>query len=287
MLICQSTRATPVRTLRTTYDGQGSVGDWTVLNSANASASFGIVALPPQSLVFNPIITNETPTTNTTSTTNSTTPPLFPTDPAPPPPSETEPTEPSTPVGAIVGGAVGGFAVLAGLIGYIVFFVLRRRKQASTSPSPAAGMVQHQSSPEFDPGRNSTAPSYFAPAPGAGINEVYDTKYRSPIMTTVHEGSGSGPSSPSRSPALVQEGQHSPPPPLFMAAFNSAPARQGESRYSAPPPPHPLHAATGEQVYYPPPVEREARAPTPTAELGVRSPVPQVGPDGRALYEAA
>lgn len=70
----------------------------------------------------------------------------------------------STPVGAIVGGVIGGVAVLA-IIAFGVFFILRRSKKPDpASPPPAPETVQnHHPSPFPNP---SPGPANLSPSPG-------------------------------------------------------------------------------------------------------------------------
>lgn len=74
------------------------------------------------------------------------------------------PSGSSTPVGAIVGGVVGGVAVLA-LIAFGVFFIIRRNKKPDPpSPPPAPETAQqHPPSPFPNP---SPGPANLSPSPG-------------------------------------------------------------------------------------------------------------------------
>lgn len=270
LYLCAGINYTDVGQLRSTWDGQPSSGIWTTMNAEQASASFGVEdGVRPLSLVLTTAASSSTSSSTTTSSA-----PAIVTTPVSPPPAEK-----TTPLGAIIGGAVGGFAVLAAL-GAGIFFCLRRRKSRATAqqhPHVGPGMVQYH--PQPPPGSNepgSPAPTYFAP--GATSNKAYDAKYAQPA---VYEQPPSGPSSPSP----VYREQYSPPP-MSAPAFNSAPPPPAESRYQAyQPPPPPLQVVPGGQVYYPPPVERNATSPGP-AELGIRSPLPGTV-NGRPLYEAA
>lgn len=269
--MCTDTSYTYAGIMRTTYDGQPLSESWTTLNSEQASASFGYVAAGQAPLSLLPTTSTSTTSTSSSSTTSS---------PSSPATSTTPPSPPEkAPLGAIVGGAVGGFAVLAAL-GAGVFFCLRRRKNRETTqsyPQAGPGMVHYHTQPPSnanEPG--SPAPTYFAP--GMAGNKAYDAKYAQPA---VYEQPPSGPSSPSP----VYREQYSPPT-MSAPAFNSAPPPPAESRYQAyQPPPPPLQVVPGGQVYYPPPAERNTTSPGP-AELGVRSPLPGTV-NGRPLYEAA
>lgn len=90
----------------------------------------------------------------------------------------------STPIGAIVGGAVGGVAVLA-LIGFLVWFLVRRNKKADVPDQPAPAMAQAGGYPSPPP----------AGAPG------YDPRYSYAATTGPISPTTGGYPSPVGSPA--------------------------------------------------------------------------------------
>lgn len=120
----------------------------------------------------------------------SSTEPVFSTIPPPPPPSRLPPPNHHN-VGAIIGGAIGGFVALS-LIAFAIFWFVRRRKKDDTPP------VQQLPSPM------QVAPMEPAPSTGAapidpnagktGPNSPVQSEWRGSMMTV--PSSVSNPASP-------------------------------------------------------------------------------------------
>lgn len=121
---CDDVHISSLQTLFTTYSGETGRTWATALISSESSTS-------PVSTTTDPSTTTDTDAPLIPSSTSTSTPPPTPV-PVPGP-------KKSTPVGPIVGGVVGGVAVLAGLITALVFFRRHRnKKNAAAAVGPAA-----------------------------------------------------------------------------------------------------------------------------------------------------
>ncbi|KAK1832154.1 hypothetical protein QBC39DRAFT_75804 [Podospora conica] len=131
----------------------------------------------------------------------------------------------STPIGAIVGGVVGGVAVLA-LIAFGIFFIIRRNKKPDPpTPSPIAPeTVQHpppSSFPNPSPGPANLSPSpgptNLSPSPTVGSKPGHQSVTSSHNPPYPPHGFSSGtPSTEYSGPQFQQQQQfqaYHPPPP--------------------------------------------------------------------------
>lgn len=168
------------------------------------------------------------PSTTTTKTDSSTTSPVPPPTPDPTPPS------PSPPIGAIVGGVIGGVAVIALFaLGLVLLLRKRRRRQgpgsdpyapihppggsASQHPPPQPEMQQHFQQPHVQP-------ASFAATPPVMGNRSSIAK-PSPISTAqaVYSRTMAGSPPPqSGSPGAI-------PPAYQAASTNASPAPAAQS----------------------------------------------------------
>lgn len=138
--------------------------------SAGFGSTYAMQDYPPGLTSSDTTTTTPTPTTSptTTSPTTTTTPP-GPTTTTPPP----EPG-PSTPIGPIVGGVVGGVAVL-GLIGLGIFLIMRRNRHP---PASTAAAQQHQPPSDYPPPQMGQVQSSMPTSPtGPGVPPAYDPRY--------------------------------------------------------------------------------------------------------------
>jgi hypothetical protein len=113
----------------------------------------------------------------------------------------------SKPIGAIVGGSIGGAALLA-LIAFGIWFMLRRRQVATTS-SATGGEKSHRVDSEFGGGN-----PFITPPPTAGMKGMQS---HSPMGTTFSSHASDGPTQyalvPPSSPASASYNQSSITPP--------------------------------------------------------------------------
>lgn len=133
-------------------------------------------------------------------------------------PSPTDSGGSPTPIGAIVGGVVGGIAVL-GLIAFGIVFILRRR---TSTPSPSSS---HQGLASQPPETPATHQSFYVPPPGD------PTKHNSTVITNGQPMTQTYPTPP---PPFPAQPYPAPAPPqdmqagYYQAADGTAPVPAGE-----------------------------------------------------------
>ncbi|KAH0442241.1 hypothetical protein CcaCcLH18_01679 [Colletotrichum camelliae] len=168
----------------------------------------------------------------------------------------------STPVGAIIGGVVGGLAVIA-LVGLGIFLILRKKKK------PAQNQNQNQQPPPIQP--QMAQNNYQGPPPQASPpnqyasttqTQVWDHKYGGPPVAGYPQSYGSTPPPP-------QGGYQQPGQPGYFVAGNMVPDRADttspmsvsqatDNRYST-------QTVAGYQPQQPPPPQQQQFAqPQPT-----------------------
>lgn len=199
-LMCVSTSANTTGIMLQTYQGEAS-NTWATLDASGLAKSYGIGFLPPGSLVARTQGNSSSqPISNSNNTSSS-------------PPSATPTAQPekSTPIGAIFGGAVGGFAVLAGMIGSIVFLLLRHRRHNRSIKEPGAsnkdGPVSDTISSKFSGPAYATDTGYDAKheMPAPGLYTGSHGQYSSP--TTILQ---DGPGTRAESRPLLHEAPSNP-----------------------------------------------------------------------------
>lgn len=140
--------------------------------SAGFGSTYAMQDYPPDLSTSTSTSTSSTSTSTTSTTTtapSTTTTPPGPTSTTPPP----TPDKP-TPIGPIVGGVVGGVAVL-GLIGLGIVLILRRNRNP-----PANTTAAHQQQPpsNFPPPQMGQVNPPVATSPGSpGVPPAYDPRY--------------------------------------------------------------------------------------------------------------
>jgi hypothetical protein len=137
-------------------------------------------------------ITSIEPTPTTTPETSATIPP------PPPPPPKSEPN-----IGAIIGGAIGGFIALS-LVALAIFWSVRRSKKNDTPPSQAASMQQAPQIGITPVDRSRGKTSATSPV---------QPEWRDSVITVPNEVT-SQPRSPSSQSAAYQRDQQPAPPPV-------------------------------------------------------------------------
>ncbi len=128
---------------------------------------------PPSPITSSETTTSSSPTTTPTPTTSS---PSTTTTPTPGPTTTTPPPDPGspTPIGPIVGGVVGGVAVL-GLIGLGIVLIMRRNRNR---PADNAAAQQQQPPSNFPPPQMGQVHSPIPTSPtGPGVPPAYDPRY--------------------------------------------------------------------------------------------------------------
>lgn len=166
MLFCDTVTVPSTQLIYTTYIGEvGRVfSPFTGFPSSSSTAKSTSRATSLQSsssYTSSPAAPSSSPSTSSTQTTQSksgsSTPAApsqtSPTTSAAPPASQ---TGSPAPIGAIVGGSVGGVAVLA-IIGVLLFFLLRLRKRSNADKNPRARYNEH--------GSTAYTPEEMTPAP--------------------------------------------------------------------------------------------------------------------------
>lgn len=293
---CDSVTTSAFQVFETTYDGESPTATWLALRSSDfedllddATSTFTSRTTSAGRSLTRASASNTESGTETASGRSTSGGAIFTT---PPIPSVSE-AKPSAPIGAIIGGVIGGLAVLGGLIGLLIFFLFKKKKKAAKNAGPPMAQNYENTAP---PPPNGGGNGYFAP-PGA-VNGKYEhndphaAKYDG---TTVQE----TPISPA--PA------YSTPPPPHAQRYSSnmpyspaqSPPPEQDQRYSSysqqgPPPPQGYAEAPGHsyapvqppqqpQTYYSPPPNQGSAAP---AELGVNHATPTQY-QGRPVYEAA
>jgi len=159
------------------------------------------------------------------------------------------PTETSVPVGAIVGGSIGGFAVLA-LIGFVMFFILIRAKRRNSAPQPEAPpQPSVADKAQYSHSQSPSLPGYDFGSSIARPPQAYVHHHHQPALA-----SGGANSPQLRQPSFAGTSDRLPSPtmPLQMQQHPSAGAayhllpREG-AMYAAPAnaPPGPPYGAAG------------------------------------------
>ncbi|OHW89798.1 DUF1620 domain-containing protein [Colletotrichum incanum] len=237
---CNTAENSTPQVASTTYEGQ-SARDWSPLALTGDSTS---------SSTTRPIASTSTITTDEETSTL----------PAPVPPVP----EKSTPIGAIVGGVVGGVAVIA-LIGFGIWFLIRKKKQNPQGQQPPMNQPQMsyaqpppQGSPSqyvatthtqsfYDPkfgGQNGYPQSFGGTPPPpqqGGYQQSYfagnmapdraDTTSPGAVSQMTHNRLSMQPDSPNNTPGgfqqFGQQQQQQPPPPTIHEAPTSGDGHRG------------------------------------------------------------
>ena len=168
---------------------------------------FSVYASPTGKSTTPPPVAPTTPSTTSSRTSSSTTS----TSPGPGPTNTDSGSQ--TPTGAIVGGVVGGLAVVALAGGAIAWLLLRRRRAAPIPPAQGAPPPSAPSMAGYPAGSHA---SYMAPVTpmdprhGVGLKSPHESMYSSTIGSPIP---GSDPSSPGfvasymHQPQLPPQGQ--------------------------------------------------------------------------------
>ncbi|KAF9769131.1 hypothetical protein IL306_013493 [Fusarium sp. DS 682] len=208
---CASTSVEDVQSVKFTYQGQKNA------NFVTTTLSDGIESSQPLRTAANTDANSadgETATETDTTTTSD----------APEPTKKSK----STPVGAIVGGVVGGVALI-GLIGLGAIFLLRRRK-SKPDPTPAPVQpVMAQQPPPLPPMNQNPYPPQQQHYPPVVASYPDHNMSMSPAPSDAHVSTMSGPASP-----MQWNQQPSPPPfPTPAPAYEMAgpEAREQEPVY--------------------------------------------------------
>ncbi|KAI6774809.1 hypothetical protein HG530_001567 [Fusarium avenaceum] len=123
----------------------------------------------------------------------------------------------SAPIGAIVGGAVGGLALI-GIIGIVVFFILRRRKpKPAANPAPAQPAMTQQQNPPAPHMNPNTYPQQ-QPYPPVASSYPDHSMTASPSPSDPHMSMMSGPVSSVGPASPTGWNQHPSPPPFHTPA---------------------------------------------------------------------
>ncbi|KAK5697180.1 hypothetical protein LTR97_007315 [Elasticomyces elasticus] len=172
---------------------------------------------------------------------------------APPPATSSSVPKHRSSVGPIIGGVIGGIAVLALLI-LGIWLCLRRskRKREATSPQPQSG------------------PMTELPGPGSPVSQ--------------HKREVSGSTAHAISPIMG----NTPPPPPFNASHWSQPQQDYATSQHAVPAAQPFYPPPpqAQQYYPPPPAPAQHESPSPIQEMpSVRSPLGGTGVSRTVIME--
>ncbi|KAF4331848.1 hypothetical protein FBEOM_14384 [Fusarium beomiforme] len=182
---CASTPVTAIQKVEHTFKGDDSPGFITTTIYDNAETTAQVSTA----------VTSNTPTVPTTTTSTGTE-------------SSTATHHPKpTPVGAIVGGVIGGVAVL-GLIGLGIVFMLRRRKPKHEITAPVIDPAMSQNPPPISQNLRSVQPHQLvavSPHPDPGMAS-------SPVLSDTRESILSGSVSVEPASPLAWNQQPSPVP---------------------------------------------------------------------------
>jgi hypothetical protein len=296
---CDSISADTFDVFETTYTGEVDAQTWLALRESDVSSLLSLATTAANSetttATGGKTIKNPTTTAPVTSKQASAS-----TSAAPAPITQ---QKKSSPIGAIVGGAVGGVAVLGAIAGAILFFVLRKKKGKTaavgglppqTSQYGAPNVPSNQHNPYQPPtGPGNTTSGYFAPV-GSKMDSA-DTKYsQNGVMVTESNAPAMTPISPA--PAYSVPVQQGPPPPQMLPNPTASPPPM-DPRYSVQPPPmdprfsvqQPPMGYGSPQQYAPPPPPPafpSTQQPAAPVELGSTYAVPNQY-QGRPVFEAA
>ncbi|KAL1871581.1 hypothetical protein VTK73DRAFT_2010 [Phialemonium thermophilum] len=161
---CNSLSISTPQAVLTTYKGETDGRSFTELVYTPTSSETGTSNTEPSSSV------TETTESSSSATTTS---------PAQPSESKHSGGHKSKPIGAIVGGVVGGLAVV-GLVAVGAFYLLRRRGKTATPSDPPQPMQQQQSpAPGLGPG-GAPVSFYGSPDPSKGAEQQFVQTYPTP-----------------------------------------------------------------------------------------------------------
>ncbi|SPJ75450.1 uncharacterized protein FTOL_05181 [Fusarium torulosum] len=191
---CASTQVKSIQSVEFTYEGEENPTFRTTTIGGASSQALPTVTKPDTTRSRESIVTN----TDTTTTSV-----------VPVPTHKSK----STPVGAIVGGVVGGLALI-GFIGIGVFFLLRRRRSTpAANPAPAPPVMAQQQMPPAPPMNQNHYPQQQPYPPVISSYPVPSTA-ASPVPSNPHLSMMSGPVSSVGPDSPTGWNQH-PSPPQF------------------------------------------------------------------------
>jgi hypothetical protein len=191
---CASTQVKSVQSVAFTYEGEENPTFSTTTIGGTSSRALPTVTEPDTTSSSEPTETD----TDTTTTSD--------------PPVPTHKSK-STPVGAIVGGVVGGLALI-GFIGIGAFFLLRRRNSTPpANPTPAQPVMAQQQNPPAPPMSQNQYPQH-QPYPPVASSYPNPSTVASPVPSNPHLSMMSGPVSSVGPDSPTGWNQH-PSPPQF------------------------------------------------------------------------
>ncbi|KAF9772674.1 hypothetical protein IL306_009607 [Fusarium sp. DS 682] len=196
---CASTEVESVQSVKFTYEGEENPSFRTTTIGGTSSRALPTITDADTTTFRKPIETD----TYTTTTSD-----------APVPTHKSK----SKPVGAIVGGVVGGVAVI-GLIGLGVFFLLHRRKSTPTAnPTPAQPVMAQQQQPPAPPMNQNQYPQQ-QPYPPVVSSYPDPSMAASPAPPDPNLSMMSGPVSSVGAGSTTAWNQHPSPPPFHTPAL--------------------------------------------------------------------
>ncbi|GKU15851.1 unnamed protein product [Fusarium langsethiae] len=195
---CASTSVKSVQSVKFTYEGEEKPSFRTTTIGGSSTESLPAITEPSSTESSEPTETD----TSTTTTSDA--------------PAPTEKSK-SAPVGAIVGGVVGGLALI-GIIGIVVFFLLRRRKpKPDANPTPAPPVMAQQQKPPGPPMNPNQYPQQ-QPYPPVVSSYPDHSMTASPVHSDPHMSMMSGPVSSVGPASPTGWNQHPSPPPFHTPA---------------------------------------------------------------------